>query len=187
MHFSLLFHNSILISLFIGKPYQVHVYENDHSVPCRSFGFHEFTKSLKDEYRSLEGKKLGDLRRSGVQIENFVYKARFIYIGDTSEGIFEMNPEIFDYKSIIVECTFLYDEDIEQAIATKHCHWKNLRWIFSDNFCSFFLTIDVFYLCPNFNVDFCIHQLIPLSCHFIYADLLQRRTQIIHLYYIISP
>ena len=70
---------------------------------------------------------MGELRKAGVHIENFVYKARFIYIGDTTERVFEMNPEIFEYKSIIVECTFLYDEDIEQAKATKHCHWRNLR------------------------------------------------------------
>ena len=110
-----------------GKPYQVRVYENDHSVPCRSYGFCEFIKSLKDEYRSLEGRKLGELRRAGVNIEDFTYKPRFIYIGDTCENVFVKNPEIFEYKSIIVECTFLYDDDMEQANATKHCHWRNLR------------------------------------------------------------
>ena len=127
--FSISFFSLFQIHIFVllGKPYKVHVYDNDHSVPCRSFGFCEFIKSLKDEYRSLEGKKLGELRRSGVQLENFSYKPRFIYIGDTNERVFEMNPEIFEYKSIIVECTFLYEDDIEQAKVTKHCHWKCLR------------------------------------------------------------
>lgn len=52
---------------------------------------------------------------------------RYIYIGDTTEKVFELSPEIFNYEAIIVECTFLYDDDLERAAETKHCHWKTLR------------------------------------------------------------
>ena len=37
------------------------------------------------------------------------------------------NPDLFLYKSIIVECTFLDDDDMIQALRTKHCHWKTLK------------------------------------------------------------
>lgn len=110
-----------------GKPHRVYVYENDHTVPCRSYGFKEYKKSLKAEYRGREGKDLGALRRSGVEIEDVTWVPRFCYIGDTSERVFEINPELFDYTNIIIECTFLLDEDLDQAEKTKHCHWTTLR------------------------------------------------------------
>ena len=70
-----------------------------------------------------------------------------MYIGDTNELVFSINPELFEYKDIIVECTFLEEDDlgifiiitnviiiiiivtIAQADKTKHCHWLRLREI----------------------------------------------------------
>ena len=66
-----------------GKPYRVVVFDNDHSVPCRSFGFDEHVKSLKDMYRGLEGRDLGALRKQGVQIEEYRHVPRFVYIGNS--------------------------------------------------------------------------------------------------------
>ena len=112
-----------------GIKHDMCVYNNDHSVPCVSFGFKEEKKSLKDEYIGKEGKELGKLRKEGHIIEKFDKIPRFIYIGDTSERVFEMNPEIFVYPDIIVECTFLEHDDLDQATKTKHCHWERLREI----------------------------------------------------------
>lgn len=110
-----------------GKKHRVTVYENDHSVPCVSFGFEEEVKGLKDEYRGLSGKELGLMRKEGIILENFSWVPRYVYIGDTSERVFELNEDIFKYPVIIVECTFLTDDDMEQATMTKHCHWRNLK------------------------------------------------------------
>lgn len=110
-----------------GNKHRVTIFENDHSVPCVSFGFEELVKSLKEEFKGLAGSQLGALRKQGHQIESLNWIPRYIYIGDTTEKVFEMNPEIFQYPAIIVECTFLYDDDYQQAFETKHCHWMTLR------------------------------------------------------------
>jgi len=39
-----------------GIPHLVEVYDNDHSVPCRSYGLQEQKKCLKEEYRFSIGK-----------------------------------------------------------------------------------------------------------------------------------
>ncbi len=50
-----------------------------------------------------------------------------------------MNPEIFQYPDIIVECTFLginevtEGDDLKQADKTKHCHWERLRPLIQAN------------------------------------------------------
>jgi ribonuclease Z len=115
-----------------GINHRVHVYDNHHSVPCRSFGVQEQKKILKTEYRTYidsRKKELGDLRRAGIQIEEYVYIPRFVYVGDTTEDVFANNPELFEYKDIIIECTFIEDDDIERAAEKKHCHWSLLRQI----------------------------------------------------------
>lgn len=116
-----------------GKPHQVTVYDNDHTVPCRSYGFKELVKSLKSEYKGLASNELGKLRKSGIILDDFSWLPRFIYIGDTTEKVFEMDPDIFSYKSIIVECTFIEDDDLDNANRTKHCHWKKLRNIIEEH------------------------------------------------------
>ena len=116
-----------------GIKHNVHVYENYHTVPCRSYGVQEIKRTLKSEYKIYveehRAKELGELRKAGIQLEEFVSIPRFVYVGDTNEDVFTMNPELFDYADIIVECTFLEDEDIEQADKTKHCHWSRLKHI----------------------------------------------------------
>ena len=97
------------------------------TVPCLAFGFEDEKKGLKEEYKGLVGRELGALRKKGIAIEDIYYEKTFVYIGDTSERVFEMNPDLFNYKAIIVECTFLHEDDLDNADKTKHCHWLRLR------------------------------------------------------------
>ncbi len=114
-----------------GKPHLVKVYKNDHSVPCVSYGICESKKKLKYEYQYLieqnRGSELGRLRKEGVIVDDIIYIPRFVYVGDTSEKVFEDYPELFEYRDIIIECTFLIEDDLYQATATKHCHFSRLR------------------------------------------------------------
>jgi len=127
-----------------GKPHLVYVYNNDHSVPCVSYGICESKKRVKAEYQYLieqnNGSELGRLRKEGIIVDEISYIPRFVYVGDTSEKVFDDNPELFKYRDIIVECTFLFDQDLDQATATKHCHWTRLRkYIISHPECRFIL------------------------------------------------
>ena len=49
-----------------GKNHRVIVYDNSHTVPCRSYGIQEEKKELKDEYKILikenRARELGELR-----------------------------------------------------------------------------------------------------------------------------
>ena len=56
--------------------------------------------------------------------------AKFLcYLGDTSKEIFEGEQweKITQYKNIMIECTFIKEEDLEQADKTFHIHWKDLE------------------------------------------------------------
>lgn len=116
-----------------GIKHNVVVYDNCHSVPCRSFGISEEKKIIKKEYKCYieenRARELGALRKAGIEVDDYVYVPRFVYIGDTNEEVFTINPSLFEYKDIIIECTFLLDDDIEHANKTKHCHFSKLREI----------------------------------------------------------
>jgi ribonuclease Z len=53
----------------------------------------------------------------------------FIYLGDTGKEIFEHQEwnKILEYPAIIIECTFILEDEKEQAIKTQHIHWDDLE------------------------------------------------------------
>lgn len=61
-----------------------------------------------------------------VDCENIV--PTFCFLGDTDERIFSNESYLLKkYKTIIIECTFLKDDDLENAHRKKHMHWKYLE------------------------------------------------------------
>lgn len=56
----------------------------DHNVPSIGFGLIEKRKKLKPEFASLSGKELGQLKKSGVDINYEMEFPFLVYLGDTS-------------------------------------------------------------------------------------------------------
>jgi ribonuclease Z len=79
------------------------------------------------------GKELGELRKKGEAIEEEFWDPFFVFMGDTSIAVYERNPMLFDYPTIITECTFIPDpsEDQEEILARchrdGHIHWTQLE------------------------------------------------------------
>jgi len=106
--------------------YTVKVFKCFHEVPCVGYAFSENRYRLKEEYRNLPGKELGQLRKENVQINEEYQVNLFVYIGDTSTQVFEENPWLFSYPVIVTECTFFMDER-DRAQQTGHTHWEDLK------------------------------------------------------------
>jgi ribonuclease Z len=124
-----------IIDLVIkNKKLSVEIIQCVHSVPCVGFGFSEKRLKLKDEYKSLSGKEIGELRKKGENINVEQTFPIFCFIGDTGRKIFEIEWErIKKYKTIIIECTFIRDEDLPQADKTFHMHWNYIKDIVIEN------------------------------------------------------
>lgn len=105
----------------------VEVFECDHTIPTIGYGFTEIKHKLKEEYSKLTGKDIGKLRKEGVEITEPKAIKKFTYICDTSIDVFNLNPSILEYPVIFIECTFILDEELENAGKTKHIHWKELK------------------------------------------------------------
>lgn len=110
-----------------NNPFQIRVIDCDHGIDTVSFCFSLLKKKIKEEYKGLKGTEIRDLKSSGVEIINIVPKREFAFICDTSIKVFKMHPEVLEYPVIIIECTFLQDEELDNAVETKHIHWKQLE------------------------------------------------------------
>lgn len=106
----------------------VDVIECDHSVPTVSYLFSTVKKKLREEFRGLSGREIVELKKQNIEITRMVKYNLFGFICDTSiQTIKRYEEQWKDYPYMIVECTFLYPDEEEQARKTKHIHWNDLK------------------------------------------------------------
>lgn len=103
------------------------VYRLDHSVPSIGYGIFEEREKLKDEFKSLSGKEISQLRKQQVNVVDFVPNPILVFVCDTSIHIFKTCPELLNFPLILVECTFFEPELLELAHQSKHIHWLDLQ------------------------------------------------------------
>lgn len=109
--------------------YGLEIFKCYHPVPCVGYGIYNVRKKLKEEYIKLSGKEIGELRKSGIEINYDYINKMFVYLGDTGKEIFENEEwkKIVEYPTIIIECSFILEDEKEQAIKTQHIHWDDLE------------------------------------------------------------
>lgn len=117
--------------------YIVKTFECHHNISTLAYGFIEKRKKIKPEYINLKKDEIIDLKKKNINIVEEIEFPQFIFVGDTTIRFFEINSQIFDlgYKSIIIECTYLYDDDYEKLnqLDSKnqskymHIHWLDLK------------------------------------------------------------
>lgn len=119
----------------------IHTYNSVHSVKTLSYGVVEKRKKLKNEFKNCEKDEIIDLKKKGVFITETKVIKQFVYVGDTSIKILESYPELFEYNTIIIECTYLYDDDYHHLENKKHIHWNQLRDYVKEHPDTFFILI----------------------------------------------
>lgn len=99
----------------------------DHNIPTVVYGFSLIKDKLNPAFASLSGKEIAQLKKSGTKVTVEVIEKKFSYVLDTSIKILEDSPFLLEYPVVIIECTFLFDDDIETAKTKMHIHWKELK------------------------------------------------------------
>jgi ribonuclease Z len=107
--------------------YAVRVVECIHKIACVGYAFAEKKRRLKPEYQGQPGATLAQLRKQGTAIDEEIHQPLFAFVGDTHARVFETTPWLFDYPTIITECTFLDDGERERAERVGHTLWSQLR------------------------------------------------------------
>ena len=111
-----------------GNKFTIRTISMDHRIPCLGYSIFKIQSRLKDEYKGLPGKEIGQLKKSGVEITTSVEKPYFCFMGDTTAKVFADYPEIpIQHSTIVVECSFIDAKSKERAKITKHMHWDDLQ------------------------------------------------------------
>lgn len=97
-----------------------------HGIDSIGFGFSVKKNKLKEQYLQLSGVEIKKLKELNVEITQEIITPIFIFLGDTNKKILE-TKEIYEYKTIIVECTYIYDDEIDLAKINKHMHWLEIK------------------------------------------------------------
>lgn len=112
--------------------YSVKVYELYHSVPTRGYGLIRNIDKLKPEYLHLTKDEIIKLKNQKIEITHKVYEKILSYLTDTTIDVFN-NKEILEYPNIMVECTFLYEEEQLKPDRGRHITWNQLKPIVIQN------------------------------------------------------
>ncbi|MGD2095480.1 MAG: MBL fold metallo-hydrolase [Phycisphaerales bacterium] len=117
-----------LVGVKPGDEYQIkpnlfaRVFPTKHSKGSVGYCVIEKRKKLKDEYTSLNGPQIVELKKQGVKIDYPVEIPIVTYLGDTQYVDFSQLKYISESKILIAECTFYENEHSGRAEAGKHMH-----------------------------------------------------------------
>jgi len=93
-----------------------------HRVPTVGYLFSEVRHKLREELAGKEGPEIAALRAAGVEVTRPERLPLLAYPGDCSSEIFEVVPELFGARVLLLECSFLFPEDRDRAREYGHIH-----------------------------------------------------------------
>jgi ribonuclease Z len=93
-----------------------------HRVPTVGYLFSEVRHKLRDELAGKPGDEIAALRASGVEVTRTERQPLLAYPGDCSAEIFDVCPELFAARVLLLECSFLFPEDRDRARDYGHIH-----------------------------------------------------------------
>lgn len=109
-----------------NEEWRAELFKCYHSVDSVGFGFQVKKNKLRSEYITLTQKEIKKIKNEGIEITYSVFENIFLFLGDTDKRIIQ-NNKIFEYPTIIIECTYIYDNEINLAKKNKHIHWCDIK------------------------------------------------------------
>lgn len=98
----------------------------NHTLPSLGYTLFDVRKKLKPEFHGRPGPELARLRKEGVSFEEELWLPRLTYIGDSTIETLYREQHIGQSRILIIELTFLMDDDRELARRRGHTHLLDL-------------------------------------------------------------
>jgi ribonuclease Z len=97
-----------------------------HRVPTVGYLFSEVRKKLVDELIGRPEEEIVALRIRGAEVTRREEIPLLAYPGDCSPEIFEAAPELYRARVLLVECSFLGEDDRDRARRYDHIHLDDI-------------------------------------------------------------
>jgi ribonuclease Z len=112
-------------SVRIRNDLEVRFLPGRHNVPAVAYLFSEVRQKLKEEFAQLSGPEIAALRARETEITRREEVPVFAYSGDCGAEIFQTAPELLRARVLLIECSFLLEEDLPRARAYQHLHLQD--------------------------------------------------------------
>ena len=105
----------------IGSGRSAHVFRSIHRIPTIGYAISSRKNKLLPEFAHLEGKEIGDLRKSGTQVTQEVVSLDVAFTGDTVIDVIEHQILAREARVLVMEVTFI-DDQVSVESARRHGH-----------------------------------------------------------------
>jgi ribonuclease Z len=110
----------------VGPGLAIEPFASDHGVPSLGYHLIRERRRLLSELEGENTHQIAARRRAGETVDETYEERWFSCTGDTSRGVFELSPEIFQSRILMIECTFLDPTQYDRAARFKHLHLEDL-------------------------------------------------------------
>jgi ribonuclease Z len=101
----------------------VRPFQTFHRVPSQGYTVWERRHRLREQFRGLDGSRLGALRRAGEVLDEPHDVPLLSFTGDTRVEVLEQNPELQRTESLVIETSFVDERvSVEDARGMGHIH-----------------------------------------------------------------
>lgn len=104
-----------------------------HRAPSLGYTIGRTVQKLRPEYAHLEGREIGALRKSGTVVTDTVDTPLVTFIGDCTGRSLGEETHIWDSKVVVIECTYVEDEDRDAALDHQHTHLREIVEVLNRN------------------------------------------------------
>jgi ribonuclease Z len=111
----------------VGRDLLVEAFATDHVVPSLGYHLVRRKRRLAAGLAGLSGRELVALRERGVETSDVVEERWLSYCGDTGPRVFELAPELFSSRILMLECTFFGDAQRGSGERYKHLHLDDIE------------------------------------------------------------
>ncbi len=111
----------------VGRDLLVEAFITDHVVPSLGYHLVRRKRRLAAGFAGLPGHELAALRARGVETSDVTEERWLSYCGDTGPRVFELAPELFRSRILMLECTFLDDAQRGSGDRYKHLHLDDIE------------------------------------------------------------
>jgi ribonuclease Z len=110
----------------VGRDLTVEAFATDHGVPSLGYHLVRHDSRLRPELQGLGPDEILQKKKSGEGIEEAFETLWLSYCGDSGEAVFDLEPRLFESRILLIECTFLEDDDLDRARRYRHLHLEDL-------------------------------------------------------------
>lgn len=110
----------------INRQMVVTTFPVEHRVRSLGYTVWDKRKKLLPELVGMPGQEIAARKREGLPIETEIRQAKLTFIGDSTMKTLEREPHVLDSQVLVLETTFLMDDDVGMADPKGHIHLATL-------------------------------------------------------------